>query len=417
MAGTLGIADKVFNAVMQLLRRRDVALLLGGYGLSALGDVLALVALTIRVHDLTGAGPAVAGLLLAGALPVIVLAPLAGSAVDRFETTRVLAAAALAQAAAATALAFVGQVWAILALAAVLGAGAALVRPAVFALLPLVAGEERLTEANGLLEIAQFGGSALGPVAAGALAASFGTGVALGVDAATFVVLGVAAAALGVRRRPGAAAEPGQDRVPRRGLGYLAGDRLLRLALVLVGSLVLVVAMGNVAEVFLAKDVLGAGDLGFGVLNAAWAAGMVAGVLLLARRLGPGHLAPVLVAAAAATGLAVAAAGAAPAIWLAVAAYLVGGGANGVENVAMRSLIQHRVPAGLLGRAYAAYAAVASSADLVSIGLGGVLVGLLGARGTLLASGVAAVLVAGAGAAAYRRLPAAARLVSAGPGP
>jgi len=100
-----------------------------------------------------------------------------------------------------------------------------------------------------------------------------------------------------------------------------------------------------------------------------------------------------------------------------VAAYLVGGGANGVENVAMRSLIQHRVPAGLLGRAYAAYAAVASSADLVSIGLGGVLVGLLGARGTLLASGVAAVLVAGAGAAAYRRLPAAARLVSAGPGP
>src|SRR5206468_1282610 len=79
VTAAFAIAD---NAVMLLLRRRDVALLLGGYGLSALGDVLALVALTIRVHDLTGAGPAVAGLLLAGALPVIVLAPLAGMAVD-----------------------------------------------------------------------------------------------------------------------------------------------------------------------------------------------------------------------------------------------------------------------------------------------------------------------------------------------
>ena len=75
-------------------------------------------------------------------------------------------------------------------------------------------------------------------------------------------------------------------------------------------------------------------------------------------------------------------AGGANGIVLAVAAYVVGGGANGIENVAMRSLIQLRVPDGLRGRAYAAYAAVASSADLTSTALGGVLVGVLGARGT-----------------------------------
>jgi MFS family permease len=376
--------------VMQLLRRRDVALLLVGYGLSAFGDVLALVALTIRVHDLTGTGIAVAGLLLAGTVPMILLAPLTGLLVDRVETTRVLALGALAQTAAAGVLAFTTSVPAILALTATLGAGAALTRPAVFALLPRVAGERRLIQANSLLEIFQFGGAALGPLAAGLLAAGYGTRVALLADAATFLVLA-------------AGARPSGEL--RRGLAFMTGDRLLLLALVVVGSLILVVAMGNVAEVFLAKDVLGAGDLGYGVLNAAWAAGMVAGVLLVARRLQAARLAPVLIGAAAVTGLAVVMTGAAPGIVVAVAAYLVGGGANGVENVTMRSLIQHRVPDGLRGRAYAAYAAVASSADLASTGLGGVLVGLLGARGTLVGSGAAALLIAGLGAVAYRRLP------------
>jgi MFS family permease len=395
--------------VMQLLRRRDVALLLVGYGLSAFGDVLALVALTIRVHDLTGTGIAVAGLLLAGTVPMILLAPLTGLLVDRVETTRVLALGALAQTAAAGVLAFTTSVPAILALTALLGAGAALTRPAVFALLPRVAGEHRLIQANSLLEIFQFGGAALGPLAAGLLAAGYGTRVALLADAATFLVLAAAAAALHTRRPPtalAAGARPSGEL--RRGLAFMTGDRLLLLALVVVWSLILVVAMGNVAEVFLAKDVLGAGDLGYGVLNAAWAAGMVAGVLLVARRLPAVRLAPVLIGAAAVTGLAVVMTGAAPGIVVAVAAYVVGGGANGVENVTMRSLIQHRVPDGLRGRAYAAYAAVASSADLASTGLGGVLVGLLGARGTLIGSGAAALMIAGLGAAAYRRLPVAA---------
>jgi MFS family permease len=192
----------------------------------------------------------------------------------------------------------------------------------------------------------------------------------------------------------------------------MAGDRLLLLALVVVGSLVLAVAMGNVAEVFLAKDVLGAGDLGYGALNAAWAVGMVAGVLLVARHLPPARLAPVLIGAAGVTGLAVVVAGAAPGIAVAVAAYAVGGGANGIENVTMRSLIQHRVPDGLRGRAYATYAAIASTADLTSTALGGVLVALVGARGTLLLSGAGALLIAGLGAVAYRRLPSEARAVA-----
>ena len=43
-----------------LLKDRDFRLIVVAVGLSSLGDVLAAVALTIRVHDLTGSGLAVA---------------------------------------------------------------------------------------------------------------------------------------------------------------------------------------------------------------------------------------------------------------------------------------------------------------------------------------------------------------------
>jgi hypothetical protein len=51
--------------VSLLVQERDFRLIVIAMGLSSLGDVLAAVALTIRVHDLTGSGLAVAALLLA----------------------------------------------------------------------------------------------------------------------------------------------------------------------------------------------------------------------------------------------------------------------------------------------------------------------------------------------------------------
>jgi MFS family permease len=406
---------KVFNTPVRLLRERDLRLILAGYALSALGDYLALLALTLRVHDQTGSGFAVAALLLTGTLPILLLAPLAGWVVDRFETRRVLVVSAVAQAAVACALAFVTSLPLMLALAFALGTGVAVTRPAVFALLPRIAGEARLTEANAFLEVAQYGGATAGPLLGGVLSARFGTHWALLIDAGTFLALTLAAALLRVRRYPTSAVDgPGArgSGVLRRGFTFMRSDRLLLLSLVVMGSMILFVGMANVAEVFLAKDVLGAGDTGYGALTAAWTVGMVAGVALLARRIAPGRLPVALLGCAALTGVATIAAGASPTIVLAVAAYVVGGGANGIENVVMRSLIQHRVPDGLRGRAYATYAAVASTADITSSGVGGVMVTLAGARGTMILGGLAAAVVAGIGSVVYRRLPPEVRRVS-----
>ena len=75
---------------------RDLRLLSGAVLLSAAGDLLMVVVLSLRVHDLTGSGFAVAAVFATLMAPVVLLAPLAGRLVDRTETRRLLLTVSLA---------------------------------------------------------------------------------------------------------------------------------------------------------------------------------------------------------------------------------------------------------------------------------------------------------------------------------
>jgi MFS family permease len=117
---------------------RDLRLLAGAVFLSAAGDLMALIVLALEVHERTGSGLAVSALFATTLVPVVALAPLAGLVADRVESVRVIVAASLAQALAAAALAFTGDLAGILALSALLTAGNAFGQPAEFALAPAV---------------------------------------------------------------------------------------------------------------------------------------------------------------------------------------------------------------------------------------------------------------------------------------
>lgn len=378
-----------------------------------MGDVLAAVALTIRVHDLTGSGLAVAALLLADLVAHVVLAPWAGMLVDRVETVRVLVAVSLGQAAVAVALAFAHSVPLIVGLLFLLGAGATVVNPAVLALVPKVVGRDRTTSANASLEIARYAGATAAPVVAGVFAASLGTGAALLADAGSFAALAIAAAALRVRRPPqeagvakeGASAAGGA----REGFSSLWREPVLRLAAVVLTITVVFAVMDNVALVFFAKDTLEAGDAGYGTLVSVWTAGMVAGIVIVARRLKEQALAPGAIIADTTCGMAVLIAALWPAFAIAVGLFVVGGAGNGIGNVARRSLIHHRTPDRLHGRVFAANAALLNSGQIAAVALGGILVEAVGPRGTLVLAGAGMVVVGIAGLVAYGTLPAAVR--------
>ena len=148
------------------------------------------------------------------------------------------------------------------------------------------------------------------------------------------------------------------------------------------------------AEVFFAKDVLHAGDTGYGVLMTLWTLGMVVGSTLVASRVPAAAYATAALAAMALQGAGLAL----PTLWLvlplALGAYLAGGIGHGTKNVVVRTLIHARVPDELRGRAWAAYSAGRNAAELVALVGGGLLVAAIGARWTLLAAGALPVLAA-----------------------
>jgi hypothetical protein len=75
-----------------------------------------------------------------------------------------------------------------------------------------------------------------------------------------------------------------------------------------------------------------------------------------------------------------------------------------LENAGMRTLMHRRTPEHLRGRVFAAYAGLLSGAQIAALGMGGVLVAVAGARGSLLVAGAGSVLVGAIGFFWYLRV-------------
>ena len=85
--------------------------------------------------------------------------------------------------------------------------------------------------------------------------------------------------------------------------------------------------------------------------------------------------------------------------------FAVGGAANGVQSVSMRSLIVHRVEDRYRGRVFAAYGGLANGMQLLATGLAGGLVVLTSGRTALIAGGLGCVVAGLSGLVWYRLLP------------
>ncbi|HET6684780.1 MAG TPA: MFS transporter [Gaiella sp.] len=372
------------------VRERDLRVIAGAICISALGDWIALVAMGLRANDMSGSsmgnGLAIAGIFISLWAPVVLLSGHVGLLVDRVETRSLLVAVSAAQACVAVVLAFVGSLWALLALAALLGSGIAIAQAAEFALVPAVAGARSLQAANGTVETARALGFAAGPLCGSLLVTAGGTAAAMIVDAVSFVVVGAAAASLAVRRRSDAA-DPAERRRARDGIGFLFTDPVVALMVVVVFVSLLFMSASIPADLVYVQDILGIENIGFGIVLSAWTVGMLAGSNLLARRVSLGGL-----AAGAMVGVTLQGLGKfLTPFWLVfgfmVVMYFVGGVGHGLKNVTSRTLIHTRVAPERHGRAFAAWNGVRNAAELGALAVGGVLVGALGARETLWLAG------------------------------
>jgi MFS family permease len=383
--------------------RRDVQLITGAVGISALGDFLLWIPLTLHLEAMTDSGIAVAALFVALWSPVVILAPAAGLLVDRMESRALLIGASLAQAGVAAGLAFaLDSVAAILVLAALLGVGFAIAQPAEFALVPVIGRGGDLTRLNGYVESSRYVGMTLGPVVGGVLGATGGTDAAMLVNAGSFAAVALAGLLLHARRPPGVP-EAGEPDRAREGIVHLFRDRELGLIMWVVFVSLLFMTATATAEVFYLREDLAVSEALYGILFGSWVVGMAIGALLVARHVPASALALGTLIAVGIQSAGIGLPAALLAAWFCGAMWLIGGLAHGAKNVLARTLIQERVPDRVHGRAFAAYNGLRNGAELVAIAAGGVLVTVLGARVTLALAGAVPLVTALIGLGIYLR--------------
>ncbi len=363
--------------------RRDLALLTAGVAVSTAGDAAALTALLLLLRP---AGPGwVAALLAAEVVPIVVLAPIVGRVVDRFETRSLLLVALVGQAALAVPLALASAPLPTVLLFAALNALTALIRPATSALVPAVTGSERTARGYSLIATGVSLGWIAGPAAGGLLTATLGTRSAVLLDAATFALLALACAGLRARRRPCGRRGRASASTQPSGFLLLRADPVLRVALSVSALAVACAVLDNVAAPFRFIDQLGATSTGYGLYLTVWGAGALLGAQILPL-LGRGAEAA-LAAGNALSGVGIAGIGFAPTVSFALVAAGAGGIGNGLSNVAQNTLISSRTSPGQEGRAFAAAGALIQLAIGAGTTAGAPLVRLLHADGAMLAAG------------------------------
>lgn len=360
-------------SLRRLLRRPAYRRLWLARTISQIGDVAQFTPLALLLFSLTGSGLGVSGAVLAEILPVLLLAPLAGSLVDRLPRVRVMVSADLVRVLLAAALA----VWhdhAVMAYAVAFGlsAGQVFFGPAAQSLLPAVIEDDELVAANsGIWTAAVLAQVVVAPVAA-LLAVEVGFGPAFAANAVSFALSAVVLRRLREpeRVRPVRVTSPFAH--AREGLAALAEIPLLKA--LAAGQLLAALSAGATSAllVVLAQERLDAGP-GFGLLVAAIGTGAALGPLLLLRMIKDPRRPLFVFGPYAVRGVVDLVLALVTAVPLAAGALVLYGLSTSVGNVSFTSLVQSRVPDELRGRAFAGFDVLWQSGRLLSLLGGGLL--------------------------------------------
>jgi MFS family permease len=367
---------------LSLLRRnRGFALLFWATAGSAVGTYLAALALSVDILDRTDSGRWLAALLIADFLPLVVIGLTLGPLVDRLSRRRLMMISDLVRAGTFLALPFVDEPAAIVALAAVNGIATGFFRPAVWAGMPNLVADDEREQATSLLMTVENLAWIVGPVLAGGLLAASGPDIAYWVNAVTFVLSASFVARIPARSlRSDDPITRGHWADLRDGLSLVVRSRHLVTVLVVWSAAGIATACVNVAEVPLAKNEIGAGNLGLGFLVAATGVGLAVGSFFAAPALGALGMTRLYGGSLLVMGFGFGIASASPTI--AVAAVLAGVATigNGAAIVCNQVLVQRGAPDAMRGRALAVLMSSYYAVLGLSMAGAGILVDAAGAR-------------------------------------
>jgi len=375
--------------VRQLLRHRGFRLLFVGLALSMFGDSAMLLLLGIWVKDLTGSNAAAGATFLLLGAPALV-SPLGGYVVDKVRRRPFLIWANLGSAAVVLPLiAVTGRehVWIIYAVAVGYGASLVLIGAAMNGLLKAMLPDDLLVAANAALQTIREGFRLIGPITGAGLYAAFGGAAVAVFDAATFLAAAGCLLALRLAEPRPEPAEHHWTREMAAGARYLFAMPVLRRVVLgcAVSSLVLGFSESFIFAVV--EEGLGRPASFVGVLISVQGIGAVVGGVTaawLVRRVGE--------QVAVGLGLLFFGLGYLPMILgnlpVALAGVVVAGVGLPWVLVGLYTLVQRGTPWQLMGRVSAAVDVLIGTPQVLSIGVGALLLAFVDYRLLIVTSAI-----------------------------
>lgn len=278
----------------------------GGNLLSNAGTWFHNIAAVLLVYRLTRSPFLVGVVNFSQFAAVIFLAPVAGSAADRFDRRRLIVFTQIIAAALALVLAFLtatgmASAAVVIAMTLALGAATALATPALQAVVPSLVSRAELPSAIALVSVTFNLARALGPIAAVFVIANFGIAAAFAVNAASFLAL---VTGMAVVRPRVEGASPGIRPRLRDSVLLVRSRRALLAPLLVVAAVSLTSDPVNTLTPSFSTEVYGAADTFTGFLVGAFGAGAVAAAFTLIPRSTPSYRLIVLTLALQAGGMA-----------------------------------------------------------------------------------------------------------------
>jgi DHA3 family macrolide efflux protein-like MFS transporter len=395
----------------QVLANRQFFAVWLAQGISSFGDWLAVLALFSLVAFREHATPdRVGGVFIAYALPFLIVGPIGGVLVDRWNLKATMIASDVIRAGLALALAFTTTVWQMYALFFLIGAVSAVFVPAQAAAVPLIVSSDELIVANALNAQATQLTKIVSPAIAGALAAMVGERACFVIDSLTFVCSALLLSRIAVARRQRASDAAGIDAraatagitetaVGQLGAGLAFLWRQRRIRVVLWYMLLVLFAAGvfNALVAVYVRDTLASGSAVFGGLVSLIGVGTIVGAGVVARFAQRCDRVLTAIGGAIAFGIGLFLLANATTPIVAWCCGVIAGAAVAVVLVPSQTLLQEETPEAMRGRVMSLTLGVTTACQLVGVAIAGPLAGRMGITRLYEAMGLALAAAAAAG--------------------
>jgi MFS family permease len=388
-------------------RSRDFSLLWFGSFVSQAGSQMHVVAVSWQVYELTKNPLALGAIGVARIVPLVLLALGSGVLADALDRRKLMLFSQIAMMLCSAALALASSlgivtVWWIYIVTALSSAAGTLGMPARQAIVPSLVPREQLSSALSLNIISWQAATIMGPTLGGLIIAGWGVSSVYWIDAASFLAVIAAlllmrvGAVVGERR-------PVNLRAALEGFAFVRSNTLIW-STMLLDFLATFLGSATVLLPLFATDVLQVGPQGVGLLYAAPSIGAVAASAFLSVRGPMRRQGPILLIAVALYGLCTAIFGFSTSFWISILMLIGVGASDTVSMVVRQTIRQLTTPDEMRGRMTAVGMLFFAGGPQLGEIEAGVAARLLGGPFSVVAGGLACVLMVGILSAVAPRL-------------